>query len=77
MRYRDLKKNAVLKAARHWRRRVTAIGDNYRVQYGILLKCTKFEINRTNIRRDIMILNIAPQTYIYRCLNRLPPYLYI
>ena len=66
MRYRDFKKNAVLKAARHWRRRVTAIGDNYRVQYGILLKCTKFEINRTNMRRDIAISNIVPPAYMYR-----------
>ena len=70
-RYCDLKKNARPKAARHWRRREAAIEDINHVQYSILLKCTKFEKYRTNIRQDIAILSIATLgLYIYRYLHR-------
>ena len=49
----------------HWQRREAAIKDNNRVKYSILLKCTKFEKNRTNIRQDIAILSIAtPDLYV-------------
>ena len=51
--------NTLPKAERHWRRREVAIEDIHRVQYSILVKFTKFEINQTNIRRDIAILSIA------------------
>ena len=59
-------KNARPEAARHWRCREAAIEDIDRAQYSILLKCTKFEINRTNMRLDIAISNIVPPAYMYR-----------
>ena len=49
----------------HWQRREAAIKDNNRVKYSILVTFTEFEINQTNIRRDIAILSIAtPGLYV-------------